>query len=329
MPLHPPGLTAARLPAVPSSLRRFALPRLSLLVALALAATLATLTSTALSAQPAPPIGRASFYTERDFRGECLVVDAPNTIDNLEFVRDPRGRPFNDRIRSVRLEGPVRIAIFEHSQFRGAATWLNRSTPDLATHSLGQSDRASWDRAISSFQVEAAPPGPPFYAWSTRDADRAIRAAYRDIFNRDPDSEGLHFYRGRLLDAGWSELQLRDALRRSEEFGSRDFAAIVRRVYREVFSRDPDASGLAAYTRALSRGQTEPELRAELRRSHEGDALSVTAAITRAYRDILKRDPDPVGLDNYRRLVRDKAWDEPRIREDLRRSEEYRRLPRP
>ena len=134
--------------------------------------------------------------------------------------------------------------------------------------------------------------------------------------------------RRRLLDAGWSEPQLRDALRRSDEFRARDFAAIVRRVYREVLGRDPDASGLATYTRTLSRGQTEAELRAELRRSKEGDALSVTAAITRAYRDILKRDPDPAGLDNYRRLVREKAWDENRIREDLRRSEEFRQLPK-
>jgi hypothetical protein len=292
----------------------------------------AALAATALSAQPAQPapsVGRASFYTEPDFRGECLVVEAPNTIDNLEFFRDTHGRPFNDRFRSVRLEGPVRIALFEHSQYRGASTWLNRSSPDLSAYTLGQSDRASWDRAISSLQLEAAPPGPPFYAWSSRDADRAIRTAYRDVFSRDPDRDGLHFYRGRLLDAGWSEIQLRDALRRSEEFKSRDFEAIVRRVYREVFSRDPDASGLTAYTRALSRGQTEAELRAELRRSNEGDALSVTAAITRAYRDILKRDPDPAGLDNYRRKVRDKAWDENRIREDLRRSAEYRQLPRP
>ena len=304
---------------MPRAARRF-------LAALALAFVASTFST--LLAQPRPPVGRASFYTELDFRGDVLVVEAGAAIDNLEFVRDPRHRPFNDRFRSVRLEGPVRVAVFEHSQFRGAATWLNRTTPDLTAYSLGQTDAVSWDRAISSLQVEAAPNGPVFYAWNRRDADRAIRAAYHDILARDPDAAGLRFYLGRLLDAGWSELQLRDALRRSDEFRSRDLEAIVSRVYREVLGRDPDPSGLAAYTRALGRGQTEAELRAELRRSREGDALSVTAAITRAYRDILKRDPDPVGLENYRRLVRDRAWDENRIRDNLRRSEEYRRLPK-
>ena len=302
---------------------RAALHRLFAALALALALV------SPVAAQPAASAGRVSFFTELDYRGEVLVVEAGASIDNLEFLRDQRGRPFNDRIRSVRLEGPVRVAVFEHSQFRGAATWLNRTTPDLTAFSLGQTNAITWDRAISSLQVEAAPTGPVFYQWSQRDAARALRAAYRDILNRDPDPDGLRFYRGRLLDAGWSEPQLRDALRRSDEFRSRDFSAIVRRVYREVLGRDPDASGLATYTRTLSRGQTEVELRAELRRSKEGDALSVTAAITRAYRDILKRDPDPAGLENYRRLVREKAWDENRIREDLRRSEEFRQLPRP
>ncbi len=285
-----------------------------------------------LNAQPADlnrPAGRAIFFTERDYRGDSLVVEVTAAIENLELIRDSHRRPFNDRFRSVRIEGPVRVVVFEHSQFRGAATWLNRTTPDLGAYSLGQNNnRANWDREISSLQVEPAPAGPLFSSWKARDAERAIRAAYRDVLSRDPDAAGARFYLGRLLDAGWSENQLHDALRRSDEFRSRDFEAIVRRVYREVFSRDPDASGLAAYTRALSRGQTEAELRAELRRSKEGDAISVTAAITRAYREVLRRDPDPVGLDNYRRLVRDKAWDENRIREDLRRSAEYRQLPK-
>lgn len=280
------------------------------------------------SAPTRPAPGRAIFFTERDFRGDSLVVEVTAAIENLELVRDTRRRPFNDRFRSVRIEGPIRVVVFEHSQFRGAATWLNRTTPDLSAYSLGQHNKITWDRAITSLQVEPAPAGPIFSDWKARDAERAIRAAYRDVLNRDPDPEGARFYLGRLLDAGWSENQLRDAIRRGDEFRSRDLEAIVRRVYREVFSRDPDASGLAAYTRSLSRGQTEAELRAELRRSQEGDAISVTAAITRAYRDILKRDPDPIGLDNYRRLVRDKAWDENRIREDLRRSAEYRNLPR-
>jgi hypothetical protein len=119
---------------------------------------------------------------------------------------------------------------------------------------------------------------------------------------------------------------LKDAILRSDEFKSRDLNAIVRRAYREAFGRDPDSSGLSTYTRALSRGETEAELIAELKRSREGQDYQIGQAITRAYRDVLKRDPDAAGMETYRRLVRDKAYDEDRIRDALRRSDEYKNL---
>ena len=276
------------------------------------------------SAQPNP--GRATFYTEPNFRGESLVVETDTVIENLEFVRDGKKRPFNDRFRSVRIEGPVRVVVFERARFGGASTWLNRDTADLSAYSRGQSEPGSWDRAISSVQVEPAPPGPTFTVWQKRDAERAVRAVYRDILSRDPDNSGLRFYLGRLVTAGWSEAQLRQALHASDEFKHRDLAAIVRRCYREALGRDPDGSGMASYTRALDRGQTEAELLAELRRSREGQDYHIGQVIARAYREILKREVDPAGMETYRRLVRDKAYDEGRIRDALRRSEEYKNL---
>ena len=92
-------------------------PRRPLLVAAGAALLLAAVTR----AQPSPA-GRAWFFTETGYHGEVLVVEAGGNMDNLEFVRDRHGRSFNDRISSVRLAGPVRVAVFAHSQFRGAFT---------------------------------------------------------------------------------------------------------------------------------------------------------------------------------------------------------------
>lgn len=72
---------------------------LQLFAALALASAFVS----SVSAQSAAPAGRVSFFTELDYRGEVLVVEAGASIENLEFLRDPRGRLFNDRFRSVRL----------------------------------------------------------------------------------------------------------------------------------------------------------------------------------------------------------------------------------
>jgi hypothetical protein len=280
-----------------------------------------------LSAQPNTAAGRALFYTEPDFRGECLIVEAGGVADNLELTRDQRGRPFNDRISSVRFEGSVRVALFEHSQFRGNFTWINRDTRDLTAYSLGDRSGANWTEAVSSVQVEALRrDARPFIGWQPRDADRAVRAAYRDIFGREPDPTGVRFYTGRLLDAGWSEQQLRDALRRSDEFKNRDLDAIVRRVFREVLGRDPDASGLAAYTRGLSRGMTEPELRAELGRSREGAQHKARETVIRVYHELLKREPDQAGLENYVTQLVQGRLDEAKLRDVIRRGDEFKQL---
>ena len=290
----------------------------------------ATLLAPHLVAQPpgSPPVGRAIFFTEPGYRGEQLVIEAGGVAENLEFVRDRRGRPLNDRISSVRFEGPVRAGLFEHSQFRGAFTWISRDIPDLSAHSLGeQRSTETWNENVSSIQVEAVRPGArDFILWERRDAERAVRSTFRDYLGRDPDAQGLRFYTGRLMDAGWSEEQLRDAFRRSDEFRTRDVDAIIRKTYREVLGRDPDPGGLAAYRRGLGRGMTEPEMRAELARSREGGEQRAKEIVTRVFREMLKRDPDKSGLETYTRLILEKGWDEGRVRDAIRKGDEYRKL---
>jgi hypothetical protein len=46
--------------------------------------------------------------------------------------------------------------------------------------------------------------------------------------------------------------------------------------------------------------------------------------VRRAYRDILDRDPDRSGMRTYRSRIIDDGWTEQQVREDLRRSPEYR-----
>ena len=49
-------------------------------------------------------------------------------------------------------------------------------------------------------------------------ADRIIRRAYLDVLGREPDPSGLRHHRQNLLDKEWTEGDVRDALRQSEEF---------------------------------------------------------------------------------------------------------------
>lgn len=52
-------------------------------------------------------------------------------------------------------------------------------------------------------------------------ADRIIQRAYEDILNRAPDRIGREFYREKILEENWSEKQVRDSLRQSEEYGNK------------------------------------------------------------------------------------------------------------
>lgn len=73
---------------------------------------------------------------------------------------------------------------------------------------------------------------------------------------------------------------------------------------------------------------TESEFRAELRRSREGAEYRSRVVVTKAYREVLRREPDPAGLETYLRCMVDKGWDDSKVRAALRSGDEFRNLPR-
>ena len=175
----------------------------------------------------------------------------------------------------------------------------------------------------------------------------AIRDAYQDILGREPDPEGLRNYREKMVREGWSEQDVRDALRNSSEYASatgRTASAdrIIRRAYMDVLHREPDPEGLAEYRRqVIENGWEYHDLRTVLARSEERRAtrgaairggairgsLSETdanAMVRRAYQSVLNREPDAAGLADYTvKILRD-GWTEDRLVQALRDSEEYR-----
>ena len=54
------------------------------------------------------------------------------------------------------------------------------------------------------------------------------------------------------------------------------------------------------------------------------DSRNAELIVRRAYQDILERDPDPTGMRIYRSHIIDDGWTEQEVREDLRRSPEFR-----
>ena len=171
-------------------------------------------------------------------------------------------------------------------------------------------------------------------------AETIVRRAYQDILGREPDPTGLRTYRSKIVDEGWSEWDVRNALRRSDEYARgaalslRTASAdrIIRRAYQDILGRDPDPGGLENYRRLiLEDGWDEHDVRQALIRSPERRQkrleMSTQAAeqrVRRSYRTVLDREPDVVGMRHYTSKILLERWTEDDLVQALRESDEYR-----
>jgi len=167
-----------------------------------------------------------------------------------------------------------------------------------------------------------------------------VRRAYQDILGRDPDPEGMRTYRSNIIDKGWSEQDVREALRNSPEYasgGARTASAdrIIRRAYQDILGREPDPSGLETYRRnIIERGWDEQDVRTALRRSEERRGVvsgrrnlsdaEAADIVRRAYQSVLNREPDANGMRDYKARILNDRWTEQQVVNALRNSDEYR-----
>ncbi len=168
---------------------------------------------------------------------------------------------------------------------------------------------------------------------SSADVERIIRRAYDDILHRPPDAEGLRTYRSRMIDDGWTESQVREALRKSPEHGQRAVESadkIVRRAYQDILKREPDRTGAVTYrNRILNDGWDEHDVREALQRSpeyREQNTMTRDKAeqiVRRAYESVLGREPDAASRGYVDRVLRE-HWNEEDMARELRHSDEYR-----
>jgi hypothetical protein len=109
-----------------------------------------------------------------------------------------------------------------------------------------------------------------------------------------------------------------------DEYQERRVDVIIERAYRDLLERVPDPEGREHYRQLIHQGCTEEQMRDRIRESVEYRVALPDAKTTRAYRKVLGREPDPSGLESYRRKIVDKGWTEKDVENDLRRSAEYR-----
>jgi len=141
----------------------------------------------------------------------------------------------NDRISSVRVFGNAAVTLYRDPNFRGQSRLIDSNAPDL--RGLGFND------LISSYSVD---PGRRGY-----DRNGAV----------DNGPFGNARNQGRVGTNG-------------TRWNYREAESVVRRSYRSVLGREPDASGLSSWTDQVVRNNwTQQDLENALRQSDEYRAL--------------------------------------------------------
>jgi hypothetical protein len=107
-------------------------------------------------------------------------------------------------------------------------------------------------------------------AISSEEATRVVTAAYEDILGRKPDAEGLRVWRSKMVDEGWKEKDIRNALKKSTEHKQDEVNGIITRAYEDILGRKPDQAEVKLYRDKMTKeGLSEKKLREALRNSPE------------------------------------------------------------
>ncbi|MCB1039647.1 MAG: DUF4214 domain-containing protein [Acidimicrobiales bacterium] len=118
---------------------------------------------------------------------------------------------------------------------------------------------------------------------ATTNVDPVIRL-YSAYFLRPPDKGGFNFWVNRRRAGTWTVAKISASFAGSSEFqnryGSLTNSQFVRLVYNNVLQRDPDAAGLAYWTKKLDNGTSRGQVMASFSESNE--YKSKTANLTDA-----------------------------------------------
>jgi len=170
----------------------------------------------------ATPRSGVCFYENINYGGRYFCSPAGSSTSQLSSGN-------NDEISSIRIFGDAIVTVFRDPNFRGQSRVIDSNLSDL--RSLGFNDR------ISSYQVDFGrgnwsrdtrryPSNEPYgrtvqpnaSRWSYRDAEQVVRRSYRSVLGREPDPSGLRSWTEQVMNNNWTQRDLENALRQSDEY---------------------------------------------------------------------------------------------------------------
>jgi Peptidase inhibitor family I36 len=206
------------------------------------------------------PHDGACFYRDADYSGEYFCVRAGDGFSSMPG-------DMNDNISSIRIFGRAEVFVFRDRHYDGKSARFEMDVRNLK--------HGGWNDRISSLRVDSLNYGGYRPEHRGGDPDRIVRRAYEDVLHREPDTAGLRLYRSRIVDDGWSEAQVRDALRNSPEYRQQNTMTypkaqeIVRQAYLSVLGREPDPGSRGYVDHVMRDHWSQGDVERELRKSAE------------------------------------------------------------
>jgi len=159
------------------------------------------------------PRSGVCFYEDVNFGGQYFCSSTGRSTAQV-----PPGT--NDRISSIRIFGDAEVTVYGDANFKGPSRRFGSSVSDL--RELGLNDR------ISSFRTERRGAG----GWNNdgrhasryegrhgyEAAESVVRRAYHSVLNREPDPSGLRSWTQHVIDHNWSEQDLINELKQTDEY---------------------------------------------------------------------------------------------------------------
>jgi hypothetical protein len=214
-----------------------------------------------------------------------------------------------------------RVILYEHADYRGASLVLHPG--DRIENFSGErfANGMNLNDSVSSIRVEG---GVELFVYENagfRGAVMRLTENVRDLTGRLLSDNPRDNWNDRISSL---KVERGNGHRRPTPVREADCDVVIRRVYQDLLGRAPDASGLRNYRGLMiEQGWTEQMVRDHVRHSDEFRRESVDQIIRRVYLEVLGREVDPSGLNQYRKAIVDKGWTEGDVRDDLRRSAEY------
>lgn len=230
-----------------------------------------------------------------------------------------------------RHEG-ARVILYQHAGFRGDALVLYPGDSIENMSGLTFENGTKLNDNISSIWIEG---GAEVYAYeNSRYRGEALRLTEnaRDLTGRLVAGSVSVSWNDRISSIRVEKARGRDRDREPGRPGDNFHGnpdKIIKDIFSELLGREPNAGESRLFREKFTdQGWTERMLRDHLRREDGYRVEVADRLIRRAYRDTLGRDPDESGLRTYRRNLLEREWTESDVRDDLRKSAEYRSRPK-